>query len=119
MTRNVRFILDHYCKVSSQIVNFHKFIQFSKGTSNVDKTEIEQILQKKKNHKLDRSKLGYEHRKEKESFMRLNDKRERNWWVGKLEHYHLQIRSLLKSNLTCVPQFLKIGINFLNIPIKK
>lgn len=38
--------LDHYCKVSGQLVNYNKCkIQFSTGINNVEKREITEILQ--------------------------------------------------------------------------
>lgn len=43
---HVRNILDHYCKVSGQLVNIHKSkIQFSIGINNAHKREIEHILE--------------------------------------------------------------------------
>lgn len=48
---NVRHILDHYYKVSSKLVNLRKSkIQFSKGMSDADIKEIEQILQIKSSY---------------------------------------------------------------------
>lgn len=42
--RSVKYILDHYCEVSGQLVNLHKSeIYFSKGVSNIGKRDIERI----------------------------------------------------------------------------
>lgn len=43
--RNIKHILDHYCKVSTQLVNYHKSkVQFSKGISRAMIKEIIDVL---------------------------------------------------------------------------
>lgn len=40
-TRNVKYILNHYCRVSKQLVNYHKSkIQLANGTNNADEREL-------------------------------------------------------------------------------
>lgn len=44
--RDVKYIMDHYYKVSSQLVNYHKSTtRFSKGINNVERKESLDILQ--------------------------------------------------------------------------
>lgn len=44
--RNVRNILDHYCKVSGQLINFKQSkVQLSTSVNSAYKRQIEQILQ--------------------------------------------------------------------------
>lgn len=56
--RNIRDILQDYCKVSRQLVNFHKStVQFSKGVQQGMKDDITDILQIPSSHSL-RNYLG-------------------------------------------------------------
>lgn len=45
-TREIKYVLDHYCKVSSQLINYHKsIVQFSIYVEKCGKTNIADILQ--------------------------------------------------------------------------
>lgn len=44
--KEVKSILDHYCKVSGQLVNYHKYkVEFSKEVDNVVRKEITELRQ--------------------------------------------------------------------------
>lgn len=105
--RNIRDILQDYCKVSGQLVNLHKStVQFSKGVQKDVKHSITDILQIPISSSIGKY-LGchnIDNKRTKGDFACINEKINRKlvgWKARMLSHAGKTI--LVKSNLTGIP----------------
>lgn len=121
--RNIRYILDHYCRDSGQLVNYHKFeVQFSKSTSKTLIMEISDISQITPSNGIGTC-IGcsnVDQKKNKVDFEVIKNKlvHELASWKARVLLHACKL-VLIKSNLTGIPQFSMNWSNIQHILIRK